>query len=65
MAVPNGNNVEELDNPQCYYLSPLRLGYDRHSETERVLVNYDSVTYLNWLKIQSGFYGNIRDFIGR
>jgi hypothetical protein len=39
--------------------------YDRHSETERVLVNNDRLTTLNWLKIQSDLYGNIEDIIGR
>ena len=37
------------------------IGYDRHSETERVLVSYDKLTTLNWLKIQSGPLGNLRD----
>jgi len=41
-----GNNVWGLGNPQCYCLRPCLykkyikwLGYDRHSETERVLVS--------------------------
>ena len=34
------------------------IGYGGHSETERVLVNSDELTTLNWLKIQSGPLGN-------
>jgi len=34
------------------------VGYGRHSETERVLVNNEELTTLNWLKIQSGPLGN-------
>jgi hypothetical protein len=48
-----------LGNPQCYCLSPLWLGYDRHSETERVLVNDDGLTILSLLKIQSIPIGNL------
>ena len=45
-----------MDNPQSYYLSPIRyfsIGYGRLSTTERVLVNNDGLINLNWLKIQS------------
>jgi len=35
------------------------IGYDEHSETERVLVGNDRLIILNWLKVQSGPYGNI------
>ena len=35
------------------------VGYDRHSETERVLVCNDRLATLNMLKIQSGPFGNI------
>ena len=34
------------------------IGYGGHSETERVLVNNEELTTLNWLKIQSGPLGN-------
>ena len=40
------------------------VGYDRHSETERVLVNYEGLTILSLLKIQSGPLGNLRDIHG-
>ena len=35
------------------------IGYDRRSETERVLVNDEGLAILSLLKIQSGSYGNI------
>ena len=35
------------------------VGYDRHSETERVLVNYEGLAILSLLKIQSGSLGNL------
>ena len=37
----------------------LKAGYGRHSETERVLVNNDSLASLSLLKIQSGHPGNL------
>jgi len=37
------------------------VGYDRHSETERVLVNYEGLAIQSLLKIQSGPFGNIGD----
>jgi len=37
------------------------VGYDRHSETERVLVCYDRLATLNMLKIQSDPLGNSGD----
>ena len=40
------------------------IGYDRHSETERVLVNYEGLTIRSLLKIQSGPLGNLRDIHG-
>ena len=40
-------------------------GYDRRSETARVLVNDDGLPILNWLKIQSDPMRKYRDFIGR
>jgi hypothetical protein len=36
-------------------------GYERHSETERVLVHDDSLANLNELKIQSNLVGNYED----
>ena len=41
------------------------VGYDRHSETERVLVSYDELTILNLLKIQSVLIGNYKGYVGR
>jgi hypothetical protein len=41
------------------------IGYGRHSETERVLVNNDGLVIQSLLKIQSGLVGNYREFIGR
>jgi hypothetical protein len=35
------------------------IGYEEHSETERVLVYYDGVINLSMLKIQSSLYGDI------
>jgi DNA-directed RNA polymerase beta' subunit len=49
-----------LGNPQCYFLSHLA-GNGRHSETERVLVNYEGLATLSLLKIQSGPLGNLRE----
>ena len=40
------------------------IGYDRRSETERVLVSYDSQINLNLLKIQSDPLGNLWDTSG-
>ena len=37
------------------------IGYERHSETERVLVHNDGLISQNELKIQSGPLGNLRD----
>lgn len=37
------------------------VGYERVSTTERVLVDNDSLTNLNLLKIQSGLLGNFKD----
>ena len=37
------------------------IGYGRHSETERVLVNNEGLTILSLLKIQSGVIGNSDD----
>lgn len=37
------------------------IGYGGHSETERVLVNNEELTTLNWLEIQSFPFGNIGD----
>jgi len=41
------------------------VGYDRHSETERVLVSDEGIAIQSLLKIQSGPLGNLGDFIGR
>ena len=38
------------------------IGYERHSETERMLVINDSLISLRWLKIQSTPIRNYRDF---
>jgi len=35
------------------------LGYGRASETERVLVGYEDLINLNWLKIQSNPLGKL------
>jgi len=35
------------------------VGYGGHSETERVLVNYEGLAILSLLKIQSGPLGNL------
>jgi hypothetical protein len=35
------------------------IGYDRASETERVLVGYEDLINLNWLKIQSNPLGKL------
>ena len=40
------------------------IGYGGHSETERVLVNNEELTTLNWLEIQSGPLGNLGDIHG-
>jgi DNA-directed RNA polymerase beta' subunit len=53
-----------LDNPQCYCLTPQWLGYDRHSETERVLVSDEGLTIQSLLMIQSGPLGNQWDSSG-
>ena len=37
------------------------IGYDRHSETERVSVNNDGLINQSLLKIQSGPLGNLGD----
>jgi hypothetical protein len=37
------------------------IGYERHSETERVLVNSEGLTIQSLLKIQSGPLGNLGD----
>jgi hypothetical protein len=39
--------------------------YGKHSETERVLVDYEGLAILSLLKIQSGPFGNTREIIGR
>jgi len=39
------------------------VGYDRHSETERVLMSNDGLANLSLFKIQSDPLGNIRDFM--
>jgi DNA-directed RNA polymerase beta' subunit len=39
------------------------VGYDRHSETERVLVNKEGLAIPSLLKIQSGPLGNLWDFM--
>ena len=58
-------NKYEIDNPQCYSLTPLLQGYGRHSETERVLVNNEGLAILSLLKIQSDPLGNLWDLVGR
>jgi DNA-directed RNA polymerase beta' subunit len=45
-----------LGNPRVKYLSPLLLGYGIPSTTARVLVRYDGLADLIWLKIQSSPY---------
>ena len=37
------------------------IGYERHSETERVLVNDEGIINLSLLKIQSDHLGNLMD----
>ena len=37
------------------------VGYGRHSETERVLVNNEGLAILSLLKIQSGLLGNLKE----
>jgi hypothetical protein len=37
------------------------IGYGRHSETERVLVNYEGLTIQSLLEIQSDPLGNLGD----
>lgn len=44
-----------------YFLSPILVGYERPSTTERVLVNNDDLANLNLLKIQSAPLGNLGD----
>jgi hypothetical protein len=39
------------------------VGYDRHSETERVLVNDEGLAILSLLKIQSAPLGNLGDTV--
>jgi hypothetical protein len=39
--------------------------YGKHSETERVLVDYEGLAILSLLKIQSDPFGNTREIIGR
>jgi hypothetical protein len=48
---------------QSAVLSPksVMVGYGEHSETERVSVNNEELTTLNWLKIQSSLYGDIEN----
>jgi len=38
--------------------------YERHSETERVLVNNEGLAIRSLLKIQSGPLGNLREIHG-
>ena len=38
------------------------VGYGGHSETERVLVNYEGLAILSLLKIQSGLTRNRKEF---
>jgi hypothetical protein len=38
------------------------IGYGRHSETERVLVNSEGLTIQSLLKIQSTPLGNLGDY---
>jgi hypothetical protein len=40
------------------------VGYERHSETERVLVNNEGLAILSLLKIQSTLLGNLEDSSG-
>ena len=40
------------------------VGYGRHSETERVLVNSEGLTIQSLLKIQSTLLGNLEDIHG-
>ena len=40
------------------------VGYERHSETERVLVINEGLANLRWLKIQSAPLGNLGDLEG-
>ena len=37
------------------------VGYGRHSETERVLVDYEGLAILSLLKIQSVLLGNLEE----
>jgi hypothetical protein len=37
------------------------IGYERHSETERVLVNDEGIIIRSLLKIQSDHMGNLMD----
>jgi len=41
------------------------IGYGRHSETERVLVNNEELTTQNWLKIQSSLTINGKDLFDK
>ena len=44
--------------PVSVVLQNTKVGYGRHSETERVLVNNDGLAIQSLLKIQSGPLGN-------
>ena len=55
-----GNNVEDWVIRSVTSLCRLA-DYGRHSETERVLVNYEGLAILSLLKIQSTPTGNFRD----
>ena len=58
-----GNNVEDWVIRSVTSYSRLA-DYGRHSETERVLVNYEGLAIQSLLKIQSGPLGNLGEFIG-
>ena len=51
--------VKRIGQSACLLSKSAMIGYDRASETERVLVGYEDLINLNWLKIQSNPLGKL------
>jgi hypothetical protein len=51
--------VRRIGQSACLLPKSAMIGYGRASETERVLVGYEDLIHLNWLKIQSNPLGKL------
>jgi len=54
--------MKKIGQSACSLPKSAMIGYGRASETERIWVNNDGLTNQSWLKIQSSFMGNHRDY---